>query len=454
VQSNPAWASLFDKPAPFPGAGQQNEAIEHMLAGAQGYLGMLQNMATAAAGQGLGSAGGFAESLRQSAFPGSFQSSAMHNPLASAMRGFAGHGAQGMEQMMERFAAMAEPLFSALKGGLNAPAFGHLREKQENMQNAARLMIDYQEQSARYDRLMLKVSEQSFSRFQLRLAEREEPGRQIDSVRGLYDLWIDAAEEAYAEIALSEEFREVYGAVVDAQMRLRKHVQGEVEKFCSEFGMPTRSEVDSIGERLQALRREFREEREVGAGNGELAAEVEALRAELGALRSSGTGHELKATPVDSAQVPTAARPAQSKSAKTAKPAKAAIAKKPVNPAKPGKSVRATKAAKAAKRDKTSVSPSSATTIASDPSAPKRGTKKSRSKVASKASKTRRAKRRKSPAGKSAIVEVKSHGKKGGDDRKSFAASIARFARKSKSASTATTRPQGSQKAAKRGGGK
>ena len=105
---------------------------------------------------------------------------------------------------------------------------------------------------------MLKVSEQSFARFQLKLAEREEPGRQIDSARGLYDLWIDAAEEAYAEIALSEEFREVYAAVVDAQMRVRQQVQGEIERFCNELGMPTRSEVDSIGQRLQALRREFR----------------------------------------------------------------------------------------------------------------------------------------------------------------------------------------------------
>ncbi|MGB0133072.1 poly(R)-hydroxyalkanoic acid synthase subunit PhaE, partial [Dokdonella sp.] len=195
-KAKPNWTDMFGAGSAYPGANQQGDAVGHMLAGAQGYLGMLQNMAMAAAGQGSSANVGFAEAMRQGGFGGAFPASAMGNPLAAAMRGFSGQGAQGMDQMMERFTAMAGPMFEAVKGGLNAPAFGHLREKQENMQNAARLMIDYQEQSARYDRLMLKVSEQSFARFQLKLAEREEPGRQIDSIRGLYDLWIDAAEEA------------------------------------------------------------------------------------------------------------------------------------------------------------------------------------------------------------------------------------------------------------------
>ena len=43
----------------------------------------------------------------------------------------------------------------------------------------------------------------------------------MTSARALFDLWIDAAEEAYAQVALSPEFREVYGAYVNAQMRLR-----------------------------------------------------------------------------------------------------------------------------------------------------------------------------------------------------------------------------------------
>ncbi|HEY0178125.1 MAG TPA: poly(R)-hydroxyalkanoic acid synthase subunit PhaE, partial [Dokdonella sp.] len=115
------------------------------------------------------------------------------------------------------------------------------------------------------------------------LSEREQPGRQIESLRALYDLWVDAAEEGYAEIVLTEEYREAYGALVNAQMRMRAHVQQEVERIAGELGMPTRTELNTIGERLQALRREVREQ---GTG-AERESELAAVRAELASLKSA-----------------------------------------------------------------------------------------------------------------------------------------------------------------------
>src|SRR3546814_17911491 len=91
-----------------------------------------------------------------------------------------------------------------------------------------------------------------------------EPGRQVDSLKALYDLWVDASEEAYAEIALSDEFREVYGEMVNTQMRARQLQQQQTEQICQQLGVPTRSEVSSLGERIQALRRAFRA-RQAGA---------------------------------------------------------------------------------------------------------------------------------------------------------------------------------------------
>jgi polyhydroxyalkanoate synthesis regulator phasin len=267
----------------FAGGKPQNDAIEHLRSAAQGYLGMLQSLAVAAGGQG---AGPFADMLKNGFGFASADPALMAHPFANAMRNFGGHGAQGFEQMMERFVAAAGPMLNDAKGLLTLPAFGPLREKQESLQKSAQALIEYQEQNARYSRLMLKVSEQSFARFQLKLAEREEPGRQVDSVRGIYDLWIDAAEEAYAEIALSDEFREVYGALVNAQMRVREHVQREIERVSTDLGIPTRSEVDSIGERLQALRREYRNDKEDAGDLSALTAEVAALRREMAALKS------------------------------------------------------------------------------------------------------------------------------------------------------------------------
>ncbi len=414
-----SWVENMTQANPFTGGKQQSEAIEHLLAGAQGYLGMLQSLASAAGGQG---APAFANPFAGNAIYGILPPTLTNNPFVAALSGFGGQGVSSFDQMMEQFSSVAGPMFDKAKGALDMPAFGPQREKIENMQKTAQVFIDYRQKSARYDRLMLKVGEKSFARFQLKLAEREEPGRQIDSARGLYDLWIDAAEEAYAEIALSEEFREVYAAVVDAQMRVRKHVQGEIEKFCNQLGMPTRSEINSIGERLQALRREFREEREVSPETQALQAEMAELWRELSALKST------RARKPKAARAAAASRPAPVAKAKQARQAK--------------KSTRANEVAHAG-------IPAKETT----------GARKPRRKAAAKTPVVRREKRRKSTSGKAlkaAVAASKSAKPKDRTDGKSgsFAASIARFARKSKTASPKSRIASAKPKATKQGGSK
>ncbi|HEX5123628.1 MAG TPA: poly(R)-hydroxyalkanoic acid synthase subunit PhaE, partial [Rhodanobacteraceae bacterium] len=142
--------------------------------------------------------------------------------------------------------------------------------------------------------------------FESKLAAREEPGRQIDSLRALYDLWVDAAEESYAEVALSPEFREVYGALVNAQMRVRSQMQQEVERIATDFGMPTRSELDSIGQRLHDLRREMRNGGRAD-GSGDLAREVDRLRREVAALKAAVNAkpNAREAAPTKPAAAPT-----------------------------------------------------------------------------------------------------------------------------------------------------
>jgi hypothetical protein len=206
------------------------------------------------------------------------------------------------------------------------PAFGYLREHQERLQQGAVALADYREQLGRYNGLMLKAMQRGFELFEGKLLEREEPGRQVESLRALYDLWVDAAEEGYAEIALSQEFREAYGALVNAQMRVRSAIQQEVEHLGRDLGMPTRSEIDTLGKRLHDLRREVRAQQ--GGGDGGLAGEVARLREELAALRR-GTSGARDGAPADRARAAAepAAADAASGSARTSVPSGARRAK-------------------------------------------------------------------------------------------------------------------------------
>ena len=143
----------------------------------------------------------------------------------------------------------------ALRGLLDTPAFGYTREQQAQQQALMRAMLDHQQASARYQELLARAQAQGAERMQRKLAE---PGFEVDSLKAMYDLWVDAVEEAYAEIALSDEFREAYAAQGNTQMRVRQLQRQQVEQWCREAGLPTRSEVDTLGQRLQELRRELR----------------------------------------------------------------------------------------------------------------------------------------------------------------------------------------------------
>jgi class III poly(R)-hydroxyalkanoic acid synthase PhaE subunit len=286
----------------FAGSGKQGETIERVLASAKSFTAFMQSMLAAATAGGT--ATNFTEALRNG-FDTPGVGGAFTNPVASALREISGQGVKGFQQMMEQFAPGGDP-FAEMKSWLRVPAFGFLREHQEHYQKMAAALVDYQEQNGRYNALILKSSQRAFEKFESKLAAREEPGRQIDSLRGLYDLWVDAAEEAYAEIALSPEFREVYGALVNAQMRVRSQIQQEVERIATDFGMPTRSELDSIGQRLHDLRRELRNGGRA-EDSGDLAREVERLRREVAALKAAVGAKPREAAPTKPAAAPTKA---------------------------------------------------------------------------------------------------------------------------------------------------
>ena len=221
---NRQWAEPAAAPAPQPGM----EALK-------GYVDWMQQAAAAMTGQG-----------------------ARVPPSAPSFAGWAMPGA-------------AQPLgLDALRGLLDMPAFGHTREQQGRQQALMRALLDHQQASARYQELLARAQVQGAERMQRKLAE---PGFQVGSLKAMYDLWVDAVEEAYAGIALSDEFREAYAAQGNTQLHVRQLQQQQVEQWCREVGLPTRSEVATLGQRVQELRRELHRMQAVAReGAGEAAA--------------------------------------------------------------------------------------------------------------------------------------------------------------------------------------
>ena len=240
--------------------GEANAAVERFNTMARDWYGQMQQVAAQFAGQDAG-AGEIARAWKQAL------GAAGENPFPEMFRAMRGQGQQGLDQWIEDASPFLDAWKREGKSWLGMPAFGFAREQQERWQALAAAQLDYQDRSSAYNALMLKAAQRAYEVFEDKLAARAQPGAQLKSARALFDLWIDAAEEAYAEIALSPEFREVYGKLVDAQMRVRAGVQKEVEQAAAQLGMPTRTEVDAAHRKIAELERQLRRLRDaVAAG--------------------------------------------------------------------------------------------------------------------------------------------------------------------------------------------
>lgn len=343
----PAWHEGLEQWARlFAGSGsKQSETAERMLASAQSYVSMIQSM-FGAAGQNMG-AGSASANPAQAWFdslrggfpaPNGFQIPGMdadlaNNPFSKALRDISGQGAKGFTEMPAAFAPFVEQMRQEGLSWLRVPAFGVGREHQEHYQKTALAFVEYQQAMKNYNALMLKASQRGFELFEGKLAERAEPGRAIDSLRALYDLWVDAAEEAYAEVALSDEFAKVYGELANAQMRARAQIQAEVERVSTDLGMPTRSELNSVHKRLHDLRRELRDGGRAQVDASGFDAGIAALQAEVKQLKRAPARKQAPAAsaPKAAAAVPGAAKKPQAARARrrTAKPRRPAPVVKP-----------------------------------------------------------------------------------------------------------------------------
>ncbi|MFL6592440.1 MAG: class III poly(R)-hydroxyalkanoic acid synthase subunit PhaE [Luteimonas sp.] len=251
--SMPNWQDAVDwwSKLAHGGRAEADAAVERFNAQARNWYGQMQQVAARFAGQDATPADITAEWKRALGAMG-------ENPFPEMFRAMRGQGARGLEQWIED----ASPWLDAWRREGNAllgmPTFGLGREHQERWQKLAQAQLDYQQRENAFNALMMKAAQRAYEVFEKKLAERREPGRQLTSARALFDLWIDAAEEAYAEIALSPQFRDAYGARINAQMRLRSAVQGEVERMSAMFGMPTQRDLDTAFRKIAELERALR----------------------------------------------------------------------------------------------------------------------------------------------------------------------------------------------------
>lgn len=140
----------------------------------------------------------------------------------------------------------------------DAPALGATREHQERWQRAADAWRRLDEAQRRLQRLWGDTLAQAASAFVARVAVPDAP-LTPNAVHRLYDDWIDCAEEAYSKEAHGEAFCRAMADAVNASGEWRREAMACLEVWARWLDCPTRSEINSLIERLSSLEKQVRE---------------------------------------------------------------------------------------------------------------------------------------------------------------------------------------------------
>jgi|GEM_PF-1166447 len=203
------------------------------------------------------------------------------------------------------------------------PGVGYTREKQEDLNALYRLWVDYEGQMRRYNIEMTKVGLQALQQFQTYLMTPPPEGtKPLESLKDIYIKFVDIAEDVYAEFALSEEYTQLYGDVVNALTSYKKQLHTFVDDMLEQMNLPNRQEIDSVHKRVHELRRE----------NLQLRKDIEALKAAVGLKdkpKAAAPKTAAKAAPTPIRKTAVETPPAKkAKAAKTKTTAKKSTAKK------------------------------------------------------------------------------------------------------------------------------
>ena len=136
------------------------------------------------------------------------------------------------------------------------PGIGYTREKQESWNHLYKLWVAFNAEVRKYNGAMAQVGLEAVHKFQDYVANPPQGSEPLKSLKEIYGKWVDVCEEVYAKYAMSEEYTRVYGEVVNALMAYKGQANKLMDDLADQFNLPTRTEVDSLHERLHALRRD------------------------------------------------------------------------------------------------------------------------------------------------------------------------------------------------------
>ena len=144
---------------------------------------------------------------------------------------------------------------------LSIPGLGYSREAQDKSKHAIKLLANYQENFQEYQSVMLRLNQEALELMRKQIISMPKNGESIDSMRQIYDLWIESNEKVYGDYVYTKEYAELNGRLVNSMMAFKKQSHEITEDMLSAMHIPTIKSMDELERRHYELRKQVNEMR-------------------------------------------------------------------------------------------------------------------------------------------------------------------------------------------------
>jgi polyhydroxyalkanoate synthesis regulator phasin len=94
-----------------------------------------------------------------------------------------------------------------------------------------------------------------------------EKGEDVNSMMALYQEWMNLSDKTFVSLFESDEYSQIMAEVSSMQMRLKKDMEAQAEKFLVGVPVATRSEMDELYKTIYDLKKQVRELEKLAVGN-------------------------------------------------------------------------------------------------------------------------------------------------------------------------------------------
>jgi polyhydroxyalkanoate synthase subunit PhaE len=176
---------------------------------------------------------------------------AMNNMMPSASDMFGGM----MSNYNQMFSMMSNAVAPFTK---MMPANQQTRTMMEWSDIANRMAI-YNIKNAEMQYMMYAQGSKVMDQVAENIAAKIQKGEEISSIMNVYQEWLNISDKTYVSLFESENYSKLMAEVSSMQLKLRKDVEAQMEKFMVGVPVATRSEMDELYKTIYELKKEVRD---------------------------------------------------------------------------------------------------------------------------------------------------------------------------------------------------